>query len=231
MKARPFLWLGIGLLFAGFPLAAHQPPTPARGTIDERIEKLLRQLDAPRFARRDRAMRELRELGDKAVTPLTKALAAPHSAEFQRRAHILLERFRPVVAKPLTLQDRCQKLWILQVGVSYGTKALARRIACNADRKPSRANRQDAQALADEQKQIVNEATRAVEILKAEGSGVAFEEVFSVMRDDMKGVQKRLEVLDVGKGNLGLQHDIIDTLWEMIVALKKARKGIHCLLE
>jgi hypothetical protein len=223
MKAQLSLWFGPGLLVAVLPLAAQQPPTPIRETAEGRIERLLRELDAPRFQVRDRAMRELRELGDKAVAPLKKALAARRSAEFERRAQILLERFTPVVAKPLGLQDRCHKMWTLQLRVYHGTKALARAIEANAGKKPSRAHRKEAPALGDEQLKAIHEADLAIRMLEAEGSVVAFYEVFTQVRIDMKNVEKRLWVTEVGKVNLDLQQDILDTLWEMIRSLEKRR--------
>ena len=61
-------------------------------------------------------------------------------------------------------------------------------------------------------------------MLEAEGSAVAFPEVFQQVREDMKHVQRRLEVTDVGAVTQAIEKDIIDTLKEMIEALKKARK-------
>lgn len=69
MKAKLSPWLCGALLVAVLPLAGQQPPIVAKETTEARIERLLRELDAPRFKVRDRAMGELRELGDKAVAP------------------------------------------------------------------------------------------------------------------------------------------------------------------
>jgi hypothetical protein len=226
MKAQLTLWLCAGLLAAVLPLAAQQPPTPPKETTEARIERLLRELDAPRFAVRDRATKELRELGEKAVAPLKKALAAPRSLEFERRIHRLLERFTPVAARPLNfldLQGRCYIMRRMQIQVYNGTRGLARRIEANAGKKPSRANQKEALALADEQLKVVHEADQAIRMLKAEGSAVAFHEVFFQVRDDMKNVEKRLWVTDVGKINQAIQLDIIETLDEMVKALGPRR--------
>jgi hypothetical protein len=92
MKARLAPWLCAGLLAAVLPLAAQQPPASPRETTAARIERLLRELDSPRFAVRERAQKELGELEEKAFLPLKKAVVAAPSCEFKRRAEKLLER-------------------------------------------------------------------------------------------------------------------------------------------
>jgi hypothetical protein len=122
---------------------------------------------------------------------------------------------------PLDLTARCKQMRAMQIRVYNGTRAVAQAVEANADKKPSPENIQDALALADAQQQVINEANQAIQMLEAEGSAVAFHEVFAQLRDDMKTVQRRLEVADVGKVNQLLQQDIIDILREMIWALKK----------
>src|SRR5262249_32529559 len=68
--------------------------------------------------------------------------------------------------------------------------------------------------------------TKAIEMLEAEGSAVAFPEVFKQVREDMKHVQRRLGVIDTGVVTQAIEKDIIDTLKEMIEALKKARQEL-----
>jgi hypothetical protein len=123
---------------------------------------------------------------------------------------------------PLGLKARCEKMLAMQTGIYNGTKAVARAIDANAGKKPSRLNREDALALADEQKTIAHEASQVIRMLEAEGSAVAFCEVFTQVRDDMKRVQHRLNGADAGKATQAIQEDIIDTLREMIKALEKA---------
>ena len=71
------------------------------------------------------------------------------------------------------------------------------------------------------------EARKAIEILEAEGSAVAFPEVFQQVRDDMIHVQRRLGVSDVGAVTQTIEQDIIDSLKEMIEALKKAKQDLE----
>jgi hypothetical protein len=165
-------------------------------------------------------MKELRDLGKKAVTPLKKALAASRSAEFARRAQILLEPFLPVKTRPRTIWDRCFIMQEMQVGVYNRTRALAKAIAANPGKKPNRANKKEALALADEEQKIIREADQAIQFLKAKGTAIAFEAAVAQLRDDMKTVQKRLWATDVGKYNQAYQLDVIETLSEMMKALQ-----------
>jgi hypothetical protein len=124
------------------------------------------------------------------------------------------------------LKRACEKMLAMQIQVYNGTKAVARAIDGNNDKKPTRANIQDSLGLSDNEKKIVIEADKAIQMLEAEGSAVAFHEVFTQVRDDMKNVQRRLGSVDVGKVTQAVEQDIIDTLNEMIKALEKAKQEL-----
>ena len=122
------------------------------------------------------------------------------------------------------LQQRCEKMLAMQQLVLAGTERVDKSITSNADKTPTRENKQDSLKLSDNEGDIVVEATRAIEILEAEGSAIAFPEVFQQVREDMKHVQRRLGVTDTGEVTHRIEVDIIDTLKEMIEALKKKRQ-------
>jgi hypothetical protein len=122
------------------------------------------------------------------------------------------------------LQARCEKMLMMQQQVLGGTQDTEKVIQRNSDKKPTRENKLEALKLADKEKEIVQEANKCIDILEAEGSAVAFPEVFQQIRQDMIHVQKRLEITDVADVTQGIERDIIDTLKEMIEALKKARQ-------
>lgn len=122
------------------------------------------------------------------------------------------------------LQARCEKMLAMQQQVLAGTEDVFKAIQATVDRKPERDHQQRSLKLSDQEKEIVIEATKAIEMLEAEGSAVAFPEVFQQVREDMKHVQRRLEVTDAGQVTQAIERDIIDTLKEMIEALKKARQ-------
>jgi hypothetical protein len=112
---------------------------------------------------------------------------------------------------------------MMQIQVLGGTEETDRAILKNADKKPNRDNKLASLKLSDTEKEIIQEANKCIQILESEGSAVAFPEVFQQIRTDMIHVQKRLEVTDVGNLTQNIEKDIIESLKEMIDALKKAR--------
>ncbi len=157
------------------------------------------------------------EEGEKALDELAKA---------KKKLEDLLRQLREEELERLLteLKSRCEKMLAMQIAVLNGTTGVDRAIAANADKKPTRANIQDSFGLSDEEKKIINEASQAITLLEAEGSAVAFHEAFTQVREDMKHVQRRLGVTDVGKVTQAIEQDIIDTLKEMIKALEKKQQ-------
>jgi hypothetical protein len=97
-------------------------------------------------------------------------------------------------------------------------------IQANDNKQPTRADEQASNVLSDKEEEIVLEANGGLRLLEAEGSAVAFAEVFKQVRGDMVTVAGRLRKTDTGKVTVTIENDIIDTLKEMIEALKKARQ-------
>lgn len=122
------------------------------------------------------------------------------------------------------LQARCEKMLAMQIQVLAGTEAVFAKIQSHKDKLADNFDKRDSLKLSDDEKEIVVEATKAVEMLEAEGSAVAFPEVFKQIREDMKHVQRRLGIVDTGAVTQAIEKDIIDTLKEMIEALKKKRE-------
>ena len=81
--------------------------------------------------------------------------------------------------------------------VLAGTEDVHKAVTKNDDKKPNQLNKKEALKLSDQEKLIVAEANKCIDILEAEGSAVAFPEVFQQVRQDMIHVQKRLELSDV----------------------------------
>ena len=94
------------------------------------------------------------------------------------------------------LQARCEKMLMMQQQVLAGTEDTDRVINKNSDKKPTAINKREGLKLSDQEKDIVQEANKCIDILEAEGSAVAFPEVFQQIRQDMIHVQKRLELTD-----------------------------------
>jgi hypothetical protein len=148
--------------------------------------------------------------------------------EARKKLEDLLRQLREEELERLlaNLQARCEKMLAMQMQVLAGTEGISRSIESHKDKKAARNDQQQSLRLSDDEKEIVVEATKAIEILEAEGSAVAFPEVFKQVREDMKHVQRRLGIVDVGTVTQAIEKDIIDTLKEMIEALKKARQEL-----
>jgi hypothetical protein len=111
-----------------------------------------------------------------------------------------------------------------QRAIRVGTLVIHKAINASKEKKPSRANKQAATRLARKEKLLVTQATRAILVLEADGSAIAFAEVFKQVRIDMEMVQKLLADCKVGKETQQIEQDILETLEDMIKALK-TRKG------
>src|SRR5262245_27805736 len=148
--------------------------------------------------------------------------------EARKKLEKLLQQTREEELERLlaALQARCEKMLAMQIAVYHGTKDLDKAILAQPDKKPVHENKQRGVKLSDEEKEIVIEADKAIQMLEAEGSAVAFPEVFQQVREDMKHVQRRLFVTDAAVVTQAIESDIIDTLKEMIEALKKAKQEL-----
>lgn len=107
--------------------------------------------------------------------------------------------------------------------INKGMEALIQVIEQRADRKPREEDRPAARRLADGMAALSRETSALVRMLEAEGSAVAFPEVFVQVRMDMDRVERRLRQLDLGPTTREIAADILDTLREMISALRKSR--------
>jgi hypothetical protein len=123
------------------------------------------------------------------------------------------------------LEARCRRMLEIQIEVYEGTLRVEKAINQNPDKAASRSEEQRSLKLSDREMEIVREAKKGLELLEAEGSGVAFPEVFGQVRDDASHVVRRLGKADVGPVTQAIEQDIITSLKEMIEALKKAMSG------
>jgi len=122
------------------------------------------------------------------------------------------------------LQARCEKMLAMQKDVRDGTVGLDKTMKDRGSQKIDAADAQRGLELSDKENAIVKEADFAIELLRGEGSSVAFPAVFDFVRDLMVNVEKRLRKTDPGATTVATEEEIIASLEEMIDALKKARK-------
>ena len=144
----------------------------------------------------------------------------------QKKLEDLLQQLREEELKQMLakLQARCEKLLNMQIAVKTSTEELDKAIAALSTKKPGRAEDQRGLELGDAEDAIVREATAAITLIEQEGSAIAFAEVFGQVRTDMILVSGKLKKTEVGEITQGVETEIIDTLKEMIGALKKARQ-------
>jgi hypothetical protein len=115
------------------------------------------------------------------------------------------------------LESRFQRMLALQLVVYDGTIKLDK---TPADDRSSRHSTRSLQ-LARQEDEIALEASKAIMLLREEGSAIAFPEAVEQMRDDMQIVIGRLERTDVGELTQAIEREIIDALEEMIDSLQK----------
>jgi hypothetical protein len=145
--------------------------------------------------------------------------------EAQKKLEDLLRQIREEEIERLLarLEARCRHMLALQIAVRDGTVELDKVIKNNPKGEPTRADQQSSNVLSDKEDEIVKEATAGLRLLEAEGSAVAFAEVFQQVRGDMITVSTRLRKTDTGVVTVTIENQIIETLQEMIEALKKAQ--------
>jgi len=143
----------------------------------------------------------------------------------QKKLEDLLRQLREEeIERLLTkLEARCRHMLAMQIAVRDGTVELDKAIKANPKAEATRADQQASNVLSDKEDEIVKEANAGLRLLEAEGSAVAFAEVFQQVRGDMQTVSVRLRKTDTGVVTVTIENQIIDTLQEMIEALKKAQ--------
>jgi hypothetical protein len=156
---------------------------------------------------------------DKAIQELEKAKAELEKLLAQLREE---EKLRQLAA----LQQRCERMLQMQIAVRDGTVNVYKTVQEYPDKKATRTEVQKTLKLSDDEEEIAKEAQKAINLLQAEGSAVAFPEVFLQIQTDMRIVSGRLRKTDVDVVTQTIEQDIIDTLKEMIEALKKQQAAI-----
>jgi hypothetical protein len=123
-----------------------------------------------------------------------------------------------------SLQSRCERMLAMQIEVRNGTVTLDKTIQARTDARPDNADRARGNELQDRENDINREAREALRLIEAESSGISFQVVFQQLIGDMGNVSNRLGFADAGPVTVSIENDVIDTLKEMIDALKKARQ-------
>ena len=197
--------------------AGKQPLPPEKDNARKRIQEGIefQEESEKKIAKEDRKAASNKQ-GD-AIDKLKEA---------QKKLEDLLRQLREeeIDRVLVQLQARCIEILRLQTEVRGGTVEVQTSVNARPDRRADRADEQRALELHDREDQIVRKAGDALKLIEAEGSAVAFAEIFRQVRDDMTNVRDRLKLADVGDETVKIEEDIIATLKEMIESLKKAQQ-------
>lgn len=197
------------------PSEAEEPqpsePTPGQERLEaaeQRMREAEQKLEeAKREESRDKQEQALAEL-EQAKAQLEEILRQLREEEMQRMLAMLEARFRKMLDEQIQVYEGTVRLGELPPETRNRSTAI----------EAGRLGRQEAQ--------IVFEADKMLELLREEGSAVAFPEAVSQMRDDMQQVSERLAAVQVDTITQRIEEDIIAALEEMIEALKKAQQDM-----
>jgi hypothetical protein len=200
------------------------PSPPSAGSPKDDVKIAKKQIQEGNQSQQDAEKKIDEEKNEDASAKQNDAIQKLEAAKKELERLLRQLREEEVERILAQLQARCEKMLAMQQAVLAGTERVDKSITGVLDKLPTRENKQDSLKLSDNEGDIVVEASRAIEILEAEGSAIAFPEVFQQVREDMKHVQRRLGVTDTAKVTQVIETEIIDTLKEMIEALKKKRQ-------
>lgn len=193
-----------------------QPPVAGKKQVQDAIENQKRAEDELKKPDPEKAGQNI----DDAIKKLE---------EVRKKLEELLRQIREEETERTlaALQQRCEQMLQMQTEVYDGTVKIDRTIAESSDGKPTRADEQKSVALSNREGEIINICDKCIQLLQAEGSSVAFAHVFIDVRGEMVIVQNRLGRANVDTVTQRHEEEIINTLKEMIAALKKARQDLE----
>lgn len=163
----------------------------------------------------------------KAIEKQTDAITKLQEAQAELEKRLKQLREEELERLLANLEARVAKMLQMQIEVYESTKAIDTIVQKSESKKPEKAEIQKAQQQADKETEIIAEANKAIQILKDEGSAVAFPRVFEEVVIDMTRVRERLNQAKVAKDTQLMEQDIIDSLKEMLEALKKAQQDLQ----
>lgn len=197
------------------PPSPQQPQTPGRKSVQEAYPHQNEATEELNKNQRPKASKQQ----DNAIEKLAKAIE-----ELQKKIDQLREEENLKLLA--NLEARCSQMLRIQTEVYENTKLIHATIVKNANQKTN-AEHQRSQQQAERERQIVDEANKALKLLEAEGSAVAFSRVLEEVREDMTAIQRRLDATIVDPDTQTIEENVISMLKEMIAALKKAQQDIQ----
>jgi hypothetical protein len=210
----------------GQPKSGGQPPPAGQQNPDDNPVK--KQIEDSNKYQKEAEKKIDKENNDGASKDQDEAIKKLEQAK--KTLEQLLKQLREEEMERLLakLQERCEYMLRLQIQVRDGTKSVAKDLG---GKKFTELNEEIRDQLykatnkhLDTEVEIVGEAQKAVRMIEAEGTAIAFAEIFRGTLSDMKNIATRLKQPDVGEVTVAIENDVIETLKDMIEALKKARE-------
>ena len=184
-------------------------PNPARKRLEAAEERMRQAEQKLRQAEREGAQQDQQQ----ALEELKQAKANLERILRQLRE----EEIERVLA---SLEARFAKMLQMQRAVYDATVRLKEAMAG----KPTREHEIEAGQLSVREGEIGLEADRALNLLREEGTSVAFAESVEQIRADIRQVEERLKAAKVDETTQSIEEDILAALEEMIQALQKEMK-------
>ena len=186
--------------------------SPTQQRLEEARRRMKAAEEALKQAQQEKAAESQKKAEaslDQAIAELEKILRQLREEEMQRTLAQLEARFRRMLSQ--------------QTEVYESTKRL--------DKTPVEARGRDTEAaaarLSKNEQEIALEATRALTLLREDGTSVAFPETVEQMRDDMVEISRLLAQTKIGALTWSLEEDVMRTLEELIGAVERAQKDLE----
>ena len=188
---------------------AAEPVNPIRERIANAEDLMRKAQQALQQAKRDDAADQMREAEKEiaeAKKQLEEVLRQLREEEVERTLAMLEGRFRKMLQRQMEVRDSTEKL--------------------NQTAADQRATDFEIQTgkLSTEQNSIATDASRALLLLREDGSSVAFPATVEEMHLDMLQIAARLSAAKVGDFTVELENDVIGTLNYLVDALAQTQK-------
>jgi hypothetical protein len=165
---------------------------------------------------------------DKAQAAAEQREAIKHLEAAHKVVADVFSRYRLHEQKRLldALQKTAETMLARQSDIRKSAVALGKAIDA-AKKKVTPGQRKESKLLAVSQKITLAEAAEALDLLKEERIRGAVPEVFRQLREDAKALENRFQAVDLGKITQVISQDMVDTLTDLVAALKQARKDLE----
>jgi hypothetical protein len=188
-----------------------QDKTPGREELEKAREEMERAIDR---LRKDRDANQASRHQDEAIRKLLEA---------KEKLEEILRQLREEERKLMlaALEARFRKMLGIQLMIYKDTVRL------DKTNKKDETFLSRAQQLARNEEELVVDAQKALVLLRAEGSSVAFPQAVEAIKEDMQAIVKLLNEAKVGELTQTIEQAVIEALEEMVDALQQEMEKLE----